>query len=436
MLLRIENYKKIIAYLIGILTCQNVIYAFKFGNSYINILYVITVFFVLSYYFFTGSTGIVKQYIDKSLLLFLMIIYISVIPATFWYFEGTLTKFTTYIYGLINIGLGLSLLFSVFILRDKLEYIYKGIWHGFIICVLISVIQFVAFNTDKVFSLYFIFPQPSFYISTSWVNAQNLQLEFPLFFYRASGMFLETSYYLAFASVFIVPIILHVRPSIVKKIVIYIFSGLILISASGNIILLIIAILFWSILKKKTVINKNVNYKLKNLNASKYIIVVLVLVPTSILFINYIGLDVIIEKIVDSINTANIMNEDNTTRFNNMIKGISLICKYPLGIGYNFSPTLMKSEFGINQSAFNYLITLAIELSIVGMIAYILMILSFIIRLIKRKNNNSISLMIALICAFISQIGNGIGLSSYIWVLIALICIELNTDKNTTIISV
>lgn len=421
------NIRTIFAYIIGFLVCQNVMYFSKVGNSYINIIYI----FTLCIMCLRGPGNCERSlaYLNKWTKCFFFIILLSFFTGAIYNIVGVFASISVYFKGLISLFLGLSVYISVILLKDYKTELVRGLWHGFVINVIVSALQYIFFQNGSYFSLYRIFPQESFQVCTNWAIGQSGEVgTSAIFFYRASGMFLETSYYLCYSAVMLCPLCVLAEKTMIKYFVIVAFYFFALCSASGNILVLIALPIVWLTLKNRMKI-EIISLKTNRKN----IITILLFVLIGILVIQQIVTKIdwsVFNKMLNvGVQTAKLSDEGNVTRFSTMLTAFSLIFKYPLGVGYNYSPMLLLQENG-RAAVFNYFATISLELSVVGLIVYLLSYISRIRKLFKCRTKLSMALVLSLFSILIFQFGNGIGLTSYIWVILALCDLELKTLRN------
>lgn len=416
------NVKAVFAYLIGLLTCQNVMYAFKIGNTYINILYILTMYIV-------GWHGIKNcertiNYLNKWAKCFFVVILFSFFTASIYTMVGVLDSISVYFKGLVSLFLGLSVYISTILLKEYKDKLICGLWHGFVINVIVSGLQYIMFRNGSYFSLYRIFPQESFQVCTSWAIGQSGVVgTSAIFFYRASGMFLETSYYLCYAAVMLLPLCVLVRKSVAKYFVIVLFYFFALYSASGNIVVLILLPIVWFVLKIKRGAKKE-SLEIKRKNIVAFLMLVLICIVVAQKMIRNVDWSSFNAMLNEGIRTARLSDKTNYTRFSTMFAAFSLIPKYPFGVGYNYSPMLLLHENGL-AAVFNYFATISLELSVVGLIVYALSYISRIRKLLLIRTDLSMALVFSLFSILVFQFANGIGLTSYVWTVLALCDLEL-----------
>lgn len=429
------------AYLIGLFSTQNILYAFKISNTYINIIYVLATI-IIAWKIITRDRGLIIaiRKVDKYFKYYLCTIFLSFIPYYFIIIFNNNLKYQSLFNGLISLALGLGLYICVINFSNNKIYMIKGLWHGVMLNIVISLIQLIMFNKGSYFSLYDWFPQPAFYISIPWEVAQSGALsnnEFLIYSYRAEGLFLECSYFVACMSSVVLLVLNEKRYSVVRSSCIIILSILIIISNSGNLIIYVLSLIMYLIVVSSTKKQGNIiDYSERR----KFIIKILVIIPILCIitimvnqvynFKNILNLSSIYESIVQGISEANLFDTGNTTRLQYMLNSFGIITKYIFGTGYNMSTTVLQYEIGI-VTPFNFFIKICLEQGIVGLMSYILFLINTIFILIKTKVNpqqNKI-LAISVICIAIFQFGNGSGFMPYVWLIFGICANEIYNIK-------
>ena len=427
----------VLAFLMGLFACNNVIYLFKIGDTYINIEYVLAVItacviFVKDSKKFLGAFKDINKYFKA----FIIIMFLSVIPLII-VFKDSLGSITSFFNGMVLFFLCFCIYIDIVALKEKKDLFINGFKIGFILNIILSLIQYITYKNGNYFSLYNYFPQPAFQINSYYGMKNSLQMStdtFNIYGYRAQGFFLETSYYMAFLISSAIVLFSITKFSFFKSIIIIIAIFTIIQTSSGNMIILFGTFILYYLLKYAKRGEKN-TYKIN----IKKVFLIYIIFSLSLIFVisqrdiinDFFVNNNIINKIINNLETANIANEGNKERFDNMKKAMALTLKYPFGVGYNMSYTILGREYGneLNTiAAFNRLITIQLELGLLGTLAYIIYIYEIGIKLLlKSKSKYSLSVAISVLGIFVCQVGNGIGFSyPFVMFMFALANIELN----------
>ncbi|MCO1600971.1 hypothetical protein [Desulfosporosinus nitroreducens] len=434
-----EKLWNMFAFLFGVLSCNNIIYLFKVGNTYINIIYTLSSIFIL-FVFLTKSNVIVNTFkiFSKYLLIFSILVFLSFIPMIL-VSKSDSDYITTFFNGQLSYFLNIILYFSYLLLRDNKKSLLDGVWIGFSINIFFSLLSYFLFKSGNYFSLYNYFPQPAFAMPVPWQSANELGLINDnlkvIFSYRAQGLFLETSHYVAFLVGTFLLFWDYIKPSFFKKVVYIACLFLTIISWSANLVTLTFVILVYMIRCNKISIYKLINRKILVLKASLFFIGCSFLIL--ILFLNIDRLSFLfqsndfLESLIESFKTANLADSSNSERFTNMLLGYNLVWKYPFGVGYNMVPSLLMNEYSLRvYSTFNHLITTQLELGFLGTLVYCSIILSLSIPLLKRgRSIYQVALGVSVLGVFICQVANGIKYFPFILLLFALASMEIDNIR-------
>lgn len=428
-----KDKKKILAFLQGMCMCNNIFYVFNYNTFYLNISSVISII-VFLYVLINEKESFTKylKNISKWFYLFLFLNIISIIPMTF-YFINNSSITNAFFNGIPSLILIFLQYFSIVALYDKKEYIYKGITLGFILNIGYSVLQYFFFERGTMITFANWFPNPAFRVMVQFQN-RGLYPQFDInqfvYGYGALGFFLEGSYFMIFIIGSILIVNNVIKNNIIKVITLIITIVLCILTKSANLLTLFSMIcLYWFILFiKKIKIKKTIKRS------------VFLFIPIFVLFIiagiyMIVSNDNMIDSFRVSVDSLNFNNTNNTERATSMIRGLELISKYPLGVGYNMSSAIYSLEYGSQyvNAIFSTLLVNELELGILGNLVYIIFSLSLIIYAIKSKDKLMVSVGISALGLFICQISNGISYSKMLYIIsiYALINAEMYANKNT-----
>ena len=250
--------ERAMAYWLGLLSTQGIIYVFKVGNTYINIeLLVGLMAFVLLTLRHSGEMiGQIKK-TDTTIKVYLLSILISFVDVVIYFLQDRSIKVQSYFNGLVMLMLSIMIYYSIILLKKYQMAVIKGIWHGLIINVIVSALQYIFFQRGSYFTLNDLFPQNGFYISIPWTVAQTKSYDphWLIYSYRAQGMFLEASYFVsALTTIILMLAAFEFKKNSFSKIIITIIAVFLsLISSSGNFVVLTFGILvYWLTTRKRT----------------------------------------------------------------------------------------------------------------------------------------------------------------------------------------
>lgn len=422
MIVRKSQIKRIVSYFIGLFAVQNVIYAFKISNTYINIeLLLGFISVILLLLIDPKSLFEAVNKTEKSLKWYLLSIGISFLYLINYSAFNPGTRIISFFNGLIALFLSLSLYYCIIALRKNRLLMIKGLWHGLIINTIVSILQLIMFNSGSYFSLYDLFPEDYYYVSIKWgmpgtLHLSNIQ-EWLIYSYRASGLYLECSYFVASMTCVLIFCWSYRKAKTFDYAIFLILTILIAMSGSGNFVIysVIFVIYFSYILANKAHIHKKMIVSKK-----KILIILMAVFGFFCLFENgLMDLSSLVEGIEESIVGAKISDEGNNERLTFMIAAFHFYLTYPVGVGYNMASNALRS-YSSTYAAFNYFLTVLIELGPVGLVAYLNLWYKNIIGVIKKVEPPRKAIFIGLLAAIIFQFANGTGFTHLIWVLLGI----------------
>lgn len=437
MIVKKTKIKRSLAYLIGLFAVQNVIYVFKISNTYINVelfLGFISILFLLVF-----SPKLLYEALhrtDNALRWYLLSIGLSFVYLVNYAAFNPGTRIISFFMGLISLTLSLSVYYSVISLRLYRPFIIKGLWHGFVINIIVSVLQLVMFNMGSYFSLYDIFPEDFYYVSIKWGMPGTAHLadirEWLIYSYRASGLYLECSYFVASMTCVIIFCWSYRKNRAIDYILMFLLTILIAMSGSGNFVIyfamLILFFVYFFVSRPKSY---------QPIEKARIIIVASLVFFVGIIMVFYaaekkiVDLDIIIAGIEESLLGANIKDEGNSERLTFMLSAIRLYFTYPIGVGYNMASNALRT-YSSTYAAFNYFLTVLIELGPIGLVAYLNLWYRNIMEVIKKIEHPRKAIFIGLLAMIIFQFANGTGFTHIVWVLLGIVQSE-RMDKMMVI---
>lgn len=413
-----DKIYKFFAFLLGLLSCNNVIYAFQVGNTKINIIFLyaailISLLFITSYRQFNESFKMVPVY----WALFGVLIILSGVLALI-YFNDSTEYLSRYVNGIIDLILELIILFCVLTLKNKKSYIVKGLFAGVILNLFISLVAYITFRGGNVFTLTGYFPQGSFYLPKS--N------------FRSQGLFLEPSHLLGFL-ISVTTIVWSAKKrnatfTLIFVVLLITIAGL---STSGNIPILAFVFILYYILSRRlsTHLKISDNYVLGGVIGLFIICVLLMIFWEQLMKLE------MIEGVIKGIQGSNLSAEENRQRTTNMLLGLELFPSHPFGVGWNMSHSLFEVFYGrtITLSTFSFLITLLLETGIIGTLVYIVCIFKMSWPLmIHGTSRYQCAVGVSVLGVFMVQVANGYRFIPFMFIIFGLALIELYDLKKQT----
>lgn len=423
-----------VAFILGIMTCQNVIYCFKISNTYINIFQLVT-FVVFLFNLLTRHKEVEKALVltDRRLSMFYGCCYFSIVLLFFVMFIVPDAKVTSFFSGLITYTLAFMYYVCVIIYKDDVDSFIKGITAGFFINVIVCVAEYICFARGTYFSLYNVFPQPFYYVSIPWENRSILiQNESLIYSYRASGLFLEASHFISYLSVVVLIVWTNCSKRKTIAVAVSVVTILTLISGSGTFAAYALTIaLFFAICTLK-------EHQIKK-TTLKQILLIGAIAGALLILGSHKTIDRMFQERTISdflsiaLKTSNILDADNSTRLIFMKNAIKAIRIFPLGIGCNMAPTVLNQLYG-TYSTFSFLLSVILEFGPVAAIIYVW----FLVDTMKTSIGNAlnrydVALGVSFLVIMAVQFANGIGLSCYILAIFALARIRALEKRKVNI---
>jgi len=385
----------IMAFVFSFLMGQEIFYVFRTSSVYVNIQIIwsalcILICLVLDF------RKVISCFCKIGFLLyfFLFIILVSFINS--WHYAASNAEFLISLKGAAFFGLNACLtIFTVMLFGDQKEVMVKGMFFGLIVNfieILLVRVSYSLFNYVLTFSD--LFPQISFYIPRGG------QIQ-------AQGFFKEPSHLTDFVIISNF-LIFSLDKSKARRTATFLMTLIILLLAgSGNVIIFalgLVALLLFNIKKVITSI-KEISKNKKTLIVFSLVCVFLVLVaivlfavPTTRRLINL------------ALTSLNPADSGNSERLSHMIAGLNIAIKYPLGVGFGLSSTMMGRfypDFAIKYT-YNVFLSMMIDLGWFGGFIYLLLFLVPAWRCLSPKSKTiNVFLGVCLLASATLQFING-----------------------------
>ncbi len=401
--IKLEN---IIAFLLGLGICERISIALHIGSTDFSFLEVFSP--ILFVFFIITRSSDVKSLIKNIPLgfkLFFGIVLFSVIPGLIYFRDvGIIYR---YAMGLISFFIYFSTAANVFVLKDKKNFIIKGIVAGLIVNLVFSIVCFISYRFGNVFTLSKIplFAREYFYV--------------PIYSFRSQGLFLEPSHFIRFfASVILIVIAtLKTKNPIIKPILIFLSLIAVALSFSGSLAILAAGVMIYIILKKKQ----------RKIEPSSLVLIFLLLSVTVVFFATNLSKNLSITGFIDSILTgADITSDENSGRLGSMLTFVGYLDSIFLGCGWNLTGTLIEVENLPTVAAFSEVLQITVEVGIVGGAIYLISTVCLIFSLLKNRSDYSIALAVSLMMILALQIGTDYSIDSCNMLVFGLAIAELS----------
>lgn len=435
-----------LAFLFGLAFVQGIFYVAKVGNLYVDVIYPVSIVVLCLNFALRPKKTMdsLESCFYRGLIPFLIIVTLSVFLAIGSTMTHVGVQISSCVNGLVVLLFSLIIYGAVIAMRDRMQQFVWGLFFGLLMNIVISFIQYMAFQSGTAFTLYDLFPQPAFYISVPWgagsAWAQNI--EYLVYSFRAQGLYLEVSYFVGAATIVFILAMGEIKENgIVKGLALSALLFLFVISNTGNISLFVAFVLLTYIVVRSHR-GETSSFFSKRRSSKEWLALLLVVVALAEVCLYAIAnndevlkaldFDNLVKGLFGGLESSDITSSDNQQRFQYMQNAFEEFVCYPWGGGYNMAPTLTFCDYGTNAT-FSYILTLLVELGPLGLVAYVYLVLGMAVRLFKQRKNGSlfgVCVAVALVALLAFQTGNGIGLTPLAWCVFALASIEIAERKG------
>lgn len=399
---------KILLFLLGFFVCHNIVWVFKGSSA--SYIYVET--FIAAILLLKNRRHIKREIASTNRFLKLYVAYALILfPFSLLYFMDT-PKYMSPISAMVFLSFPIILFLCVKACRAHLPVIMKGFFVGFICNLAYSII------------CYFLQQRGIPWRILDWFNFES-NVFFYRDYYRASGFFMECSYYMCFLATTISLMLYNIHNHYLKislVLLIVLFAG---ISFSGNIInIFLCLLLYFTLVDKQT------------WSFSMFIKLFVPIILICLIFSSKIGamLDEmdffnLLDQSINDIDISDESNVSNQTRLESFMPTIGLIAENPFGYGFGCSSPLLEVKLHMRGwGVLSFLFRTLIEVGWVGFFIYIMIFVSLVKRLIRMDNQRK-CIAISLICMFVAQSASGIGWMSFCVFVLALADIAVKNPE-------
>lgn len=418
-----------LAFLIGLLASSNIFYILKLNTFCLWFDVVISLIIFLKIILKKKFSYCLSQ-TSKFFNFFVLFCFLSLIPCLIYNIDR-LDFVMSCVYGLIELIIMYIYYLAIIYLKNEEKYITNGILVGLIFNILYSIIQFACFNSGKIISFAYLFPNNSFQISGVYDVLYNdsIQTTLKIYFYRASGFFLETSYFFIYCigALFII----KRNAKVAKSNLIYSTFALIIIilmfiSKTENLVIFLAIYTLYLICdefieKKELKIKKNTLLKVS-------VLIIIFVLSLGIFkeFRNLINTSV--SNGFEYLSNITLNDQSSNVRIKSIKDGLDIFLEHPFGIGYNTSAKTINFIYE-DVSIFSTFVSLLVEIGIVGSVFYWLFPLRSVLLLLKSKNKENVVLGFAVLSLIILQITNGISISKLHFIMLVYCLADINSRK-------
>lgn len=404
----VKNSDKFIAFLLGLSIFEGVSMFFSVGST------VFTFSEILSPLIFVGLC-ILKLYklgsfiknIPLGFKIFFIMILLSIVSGIAAFASGDAV--IRYLVGLIYLFIVFTMAANVFMLNHAKKWIINGLFVGFLANIVFSLICCLSFNKGTVITLSNMFDREGFFV--------------PVHRFRSQGFFLEPSHFIRYvASVFLILISAQRIKSVFVKFALVIATiAVSLLSTSGSVVIMACGLVLYILIRKKS----------KIITPATLLTLFIVIIAICVFFTFNLGEQWNLGELTEGIfSGADIKDEGNVDRYESMVLSLGYLDDMLLGCGWNLVGSLFEQNHSGTVSAFSDILEMTLELGIFGIIFYIWSVMSLVLKLIRRKNNYSISLAVSLLIIFALQIGTDYAFNTCIMFVFGLAVAEIADGKK------
>lgn len=416
----------IFAFLIGLLSCSNLIYLFVIGNTPIIPL-VIVAFVCFAFLLLTNqiNKNVLKTITNDLKLLFLGVL-LSIIPTIVFNPQNI----RLYIVGLISVSFSVVTLFDVIALKKQTKSIFAGIAIGIVVNVIFVVLEYVFYERTRS-SLGLNGTSFNFGDFFPYSQHAKIWLSNP---YAAKGLFREQGHLMRFLAVFSLPLLIALS-SKKNKVVKFLMSlAVIVLSAmtrSATIAIFAFGlILFFALLH------------IKSLKSFLKMLIIGLLALCALLLVSRFVPQ--ISNLVSSFTTgfSDLFTSDgsNGIRLQGMQRALSIITNYPItGSGLNSLTTLFMNSgyYGANDvyGSYSSMLSMIAELGIFSFSFFFFAIHKSLYLIRKAHNVYSIGLGVSLLMFFALFCLTDFNIEPSTSILLGLVLVEYERAKKRISIS-
>ena len=394
---------KLLPFWLGLSCSTNLVYVLYVGNQKVLISHLISLIIVIIYLFSGDISRDLKLKLSKRIILPMLLFFASILFSGITaviYFLGK--NLIIYFYGLVELLAYLLITVATILCYENKEKIINGFACGFIVNIIFAVVSSIqkqAGAVPKIYELFLrFFPQ-----KISGIDAWGK--------FRPMGLFFESSYFIGFLiiSLFLLVPTDKIDKNSWKKFGFIIMSLILIIfSRSGNILVLfacIVCFIFFN--------SKNTSTKIRKSTFLYGIVCFL----SGFMYITFFGgFEILIKALKSAVQGGSI--ENSVPRWNNIVRIIGVLPNVPLGCGWNMTNTYMmvyqSHLIDLNdkytRSTSSFLLTLLMEVGLVGAIAYCVLAVNIFITLIEKRSltQERLGIAIALLAVILLQFLNGV----------------------------
>lgn len=414
--------------LLGLGLSTNVVYVFRIGSTCVYVGYAIALLLVIWLFLSNrGEGGIDLGLVDSSVWIFFTVACVSVIAAAITSITGGtgVDAPLVALRGLVVLFCGILTYYVVVRLSRYSKSLLIGLGLGIAINGVLCLVQYYAFYSGSVFTLYNYFPQESFAVFTTWDAASAVPIgASAIYSFRPQGLFLEPSHIMIFL-VCLAPIAFLTMKSRIGRLAIVGTSVFCCVTAlSPNAIFFLIEVLVLLAVYLSHNGGKNHLSSARFSHGTIIAAFAIVLAATVFLMVDGDVLNDIVAALAQSLTDLDVSSTTDTgtlDRWNSMVKALAVCGSNLFGTGWNTEALTLSYIYGSGDVASqSYAIRLLLETGVLGLVSYALLIWRHSKPLLGGESMTDLCLCAGVVFLAICQVTNGMTLVPWAWALLGL----------------
>lgn len=403
---------KILKFLLGFFVCHNIVWIFKGSSS--SYIYIET--FIAALILFNNRASIMKEIRTTNKYIKYYVTYaLILLPFSLFYFMDT-SKAMSPINAIVFLSFSIILFLCIKTSRKDIHIIMRGFYTGF------------AFNLIYSIICYFLIQKGITWRLLDLFRLEQSNAFFYRDYYRASGFFMECSYYMCFLAITTSFILYNIRNTTQKILLICLIIVFAAISFSGNIINIFLCLILYFFIAEKQFWNPSRFFK----TLIPLLILCIIFSDRIIYMLDNMDFFNLLDQSVNDINISDEDNQSNQTRMKSFMVTLEMISDNPFGYGYGCSSPLLEVKLNMkNWGVLSFLFRTLVEVGWIGLFFYLMIFVSLVTKLVKQDSGKK-CIAISLICMFVAQSASGIGWMSFCVFILALADIAAK-DKSFNI---
>lgn len=420
------DFWRVAAFLLGMFSTMGCVYVFSIGDSSVSISLAFAMVCLVGMLVFRKEADGMAAGIDRSVILFLAIALCSSVVTLVLCVTGVFPDEALPVpfRGYAVLVCCIAQYYVTVRLYGYRDFIIRGLVTGIIASFVLSILAFLSFERGTWFSLYTIFPQPSFAVAAPYASWGTIpEGAGKIAQYRPQGFFLECSHLMIFL-IGLMPLAIYSAKSKSSKTVLMIFAAFACVtSKSPNALFLLAeALILWRVIGNRKALTKSE----RRIDHAVILIILTCFLACSLVVVE--NPSILADSItqlgtaIADLDVVNSTDGGTSERWDYMQKGALLLGAFPFGAGYNTETFLLTLHYGDEVvSTHTLVLKLLLEVGPLGLAAYVYMIARHSICLLK-KTCTTRQRIIGLGVLFMAfcQFTNGVAIAPWMWMLLGM----------------